>query len=176
MRMGTVLVWTAMALLVANVFALPRTLAALGVVRGGVDPASLMLNEGCGCSATVPPVLPALTVLSPSHLVRVEESLPAESILDPLTATCIDVDEDCTSLLPERQERCVNEWWRPMCFGQFEKYERWKYRWLCGSCYVVRCCPWYEVGCCTSLIDPPCQGNDPPCARPVCYEPAVNCD
>ena len=142
---------------------------------GGVDPASLMLGEGCGCSDSPLFVLPGLAIAPIAHIpAGSKEALPGANGLLPLIATCINVEEDCKSFV-ERQRKCVNEWWRPTCFGQFEEYERFQYIWKCGNCYVVRCCGWYQIGCCTRLVEPPCQGDYPPCARPVCSEPQPNC-
>lgn len=179
MRMRTVLVWTAMALLVANVFALPRTLAALGVVRGGVDPASLMLNEGCGCQAA------ELTSGDGSSMaiyevVKSPYLLFTPPSLQPLIKTCIDVWDECTSAPKLTQERTVSVGWGHPCYrqGGYKREIRDKYRWYCleGDCYIVKCCPWREAGCSATLIPAPtCQGNDEACPLPPCVEPTPNC-
>ncbi|GIV17253.1 MAG: hypothetical protein KatS3mg022_2688 [Armatimonadota bacterium] len=178
MRLRRFLVWTAAGLFVANVFALPHTLAALGVhAGGGTDPASLLLNSGCGCGGSgsfgegVRSVLPA--VFAKPYL------LFTPSKLHPLIKTCIDLWEECTSAPVLTQERTERVSWPDSCYNQggYKKYKRSKYRWNCGDCYVVRCCPWTPAGCWSSLIPTPtCQGNDAPCPLPPCVEPPVNCN
>lgn len=146
---------------------------------GGVDPATVMLGKDCGCGADLASL--TLPASGSAPIADTTVTAPQDGDLSPLLATCIDVYRECKAETPVPQEKCVDEWWRLLtCPNQYEKYKRWKYRWLCGSgsnvCYVTRCCPWSEVGCCTNLDNPTCQGNDAPCARPVCEEPQVNCN
>jgi len=81
--MRKVLVWTAVALFVANVFALPRTLAALGL-RGGAAPCLPIVNDGCvDCVEGLPASVPS-------------QQRPAKKgELKPLRAGCIDVYSQC---------------------------------------------------------------------------------
>lgn len=179
MRVRKFLVWTVVGLFVANVFALPRTLAAFGVRGGTADPTSLLLSSGCGCRSdgeSTPSVEPIGNVSELTPLLSTTHPWTDTQKVQPLAAACIDVGEECISLGGREQYRCVNEWWMPTCFGQFERYKRWQYPWRCGNCYVVRCCPWARDGCCTRLDEPPCQQNYAPCAKPVCYEPSINCN
>jgi len=158
----------------------PHARRARTVRGGGTAPVPLtLMNSGCGCggvgdSSLSSPILSSVTADRAFN--GVQTFLCETGGVRPLAAGCVDLEDDCIFRGSIIQYRCVNEWWMPTCFGQFEQYERWRYRWQCGNCYIVRCCDWSRSGCCDQLANPPCQDNDPPCSSRPCAEPQINCD